>query len=106
MFHLLSDPTRLRMLRALAGRGEMTAAGLGEAAGRSRSAASIHLGLLRRGGRVAPRREGHRVYYRLSSPLAAALVRLACGGMRRARKNRTPGRRKKPGSFPTLKGLQ
>jgi DNA-binding transcriptional ArsR family regulator len=68
------------MMRALAGRGEMTTADLGKAAGRSRPAASIHLGLLRRGGVVASRRKDRRVYYRLSSPLAAALLRRACGG--------------------------
>ena len=75
LFHLRSDPTRLRMLQALVGRGEMTAADLGEAAGRSRSAVSINLGLLRRGGVVASRRVGQWAYYRLSSPLAAALLR-------------------------------
>jgi DNA-binding transcriptional ArsR family regulator len=51
-----------------------------EAAGRSQPATSINLGLLRRAGVVAPRREGKWVYYRLESPFAAELLRRVRGG--------------------------
>jgi DNA-binding transcriptional ArsR family regulator len=75
LFHLLSDPTRLRIVQALACRGKASAGDLAEATGRSRSSVSINLGLLRRAGVVESRREGRWAYYRLSSPFVAALVR-------------------------------
>jgi ArsR family transcriptional regulator len=68
------------MLQALVARGEMTASDLAESTGRSRSSVSINLGLLRRAGVVASRREGGWAYYRISSPLAAAPVRLVRAG--------------------------
>jgi DNA-binding transcriptional ArsR family regulator len=80
LFHLLSDPSRLRMLRALAARGEASAGDLADATGRSRSSVSINLGLLRRAGVVASRREGRWAYYRLSSPFVAGLVRALRSG--------------------------
>jgi ArsR family transcriptional regulator len=75
LFRLLGDPVCLRLLLRLADRGEACVADLAAATGRSQSATSTRLGLLRLAGVVAPRREGKCVYYRLSSPLAAALLR-------------------------------
>jgi ArsR family transcriptional regulator len=74
LFRLLGDQGRLRMLLLLASRGEVSAGDLAEAIRRSQSSASVQLGLLRLAGVVASRREGRRVYYRLSSPFAAALL--------------------------------
>jgi ArsR family transcriptional regulator len=75
LFRLLGEPTRLRLLLLLADRGEASVGDLAAAAGRSQPAASLHLGLLRRAGVVTSRREWKRVYFRLSSPFAAALLR-------------------------------
>jgi DNA-binding transcriptional ArsR family regulator len=80
LFRLLGEPTRLRLLMLLAARGEVSAGDLAAATNRSQSASCIHLGLLRRGGVVISRRVGRRVYYRLSSPRAAALLRRVGGG--------------------------
>ena len=71
---LLSDPTRLRLLLLLADRCRASVGDLADALGRSQSAVSNHLGLLHRFGVVQSRREGLRVYYRLNSPSAAALL--------------------------------
>jgi DNA-binding transcriptional ArsR family regulator len=80
LFRALGDPTRLRLLLFLAARGEVSVSALIEAAGLSQPALSGHLRRLRLAGVVMPRREGKRVYYRLSSPLAADLLRRVCGG--------------------------
>jgi ArsR family transcriptional regulator len=79
LFRLLGDAGRLRMLLFLAARGEVSVNDLAEGAGRSQQATSTQLGLLRRCGVVAPRREGHRVYYRLSSPFVAEVLRRVYG---------------------------
>jgi DNA-binding transcriptional ArsR family regulator len=75
LFRLLGEPTRLRLLVLLAARGEVSVGELAAAAGRSQSVACAQLGMLCLAGVVASRREGHWVYYRLSSPVAAALLR-------------------------------
>jgi DNA-binding transcriptional ArsR family regulator len=45
----------------------------------SQPAVSNHLRLLRRAGVVAGRRQGRHTFYRLDSPAAADILRLACG---------------------------
>jgi DNA-binding transcriptional ArsR family regulator len=80
LFRLLGEPTRLRLLLFLAARGEAPVGALVEAAGQSYATTSNHLVQLRLTGVVTPRREGKRMYYRVISPLAADLVRRACGG--------------------------
>jgi DNA-binding transcriptional ArsR family regulator len=75
LFRLLGEPTRLRLLVLLGEQGELPVGDLAAACGRSQPAASLHLGLLRRAGVVASRREGKRVYYRLTSPFVAKLLR-------------------------------
>jgi DNA-binding transcriptional ArsR family regulator len=66
------------MLLLLAERGEASVGDLVEVAGQAQSTISGHLAMLRLAGVVAPRREGRRVYYRLSSPFAAELLRQVC----------------------------
>jgi DNA-binding transcriptional ArsR family regulator len=75
LFHLLGEPTRLRLLLLLAERGEAPVGALVEAAGQPQSTVSGHLGLLRRCGVVTCRREGKHCHYRLNSPFAANLLR-------------------------------
>jgi DNA-binding transcriptional ArsR family regulator len=75
-FRLLGDRGRLRLLLLMEERGEVSVGDLAAASGLSyANVSSNHLTLLRRAGLVAFRREGHRVYYRLSSPLAAGVLR-------------------------------
>jgi DNA-binding transcriptional ArsR family regulator len=75
LFRLLGDPARLRLLLLLADRGEVCAGDLAAAGGWSPSVGAGHLMRLRLAGVVAPRREGHWVYYRLGSPFVAGLLR-------------------------------
>jgi DNA-binding transcriptional ArsR family regulator len=75
-FAALSQPTRLRMLRALvvAGRDGMAAGAVAEAVGASPSSASFHLSHLERAGLVASRREARSIVYAVSFDAVAGLV--------------------------------
>jgi DNA-binding transcriptional ArsR family regulator len=64
-FALLGDPTRLRILRTVMERGELSVGAIAEVAGASRFNTSAHLNRLALGGLVARRREGSTVYYRV-----------------------------------------
>jgi ArsR family transcriptional regulator, arsenate/arsenite/antimonite-responsive transcriptional repressor len=75
VYHLLGDATRLRLLRVLEARPEVCVGDLARALGQSQPLVSNHLARLRRAGLVEPRREGKKVFYRLSSPLVPLLLR-------------------------------
>jgi len=69
----LADPTRLHLLRLLAG-GERDVSSLAAQVDASRSSVSQHLGRLRLAGLVHTRRDGRRVLYRIGSEHLSALV--------------------------------
>lgn len=73
----LSDPTRLHLLALLTDEQDVTA--LTAQVSASRSSVSQHLGRLRLAGLVQARRDGRRMYYRISSDHLTALVREALG---------------------------
>ncbi|MFB9338312.1 ArsR/SmtB family transcription factor [Actinoplanes octamycinicus] len=73
MLSMLADPTRLRLLAALAG-GEQDVSALTTATGSARPAVSQHLGKLRLAGLVTVRRAGRRQIYAVSGPHVARLV--------------------------------
>jgi DNA-binding transcriptional ArsR family regulator len=75
-FAALSQPTRLKMLRALvvAGPDGMAAGAVAEAVGASPSSASFHLSHLERAGLVASRREARSIVYAVSFDAVAGLV--------------------------------
>jgi len=78
VLQVLSDSTRLRMMRLL-GQEELSVAELQEILEMGQSRISSHLGLLRRNGLVADRKDGKRTYYALqvdSSP-RSELIRMA-----------------------------
>ena len=70
---LLADPTRLALLRALAG-GEHDVSTLTGQVDATRSSVSQHLGRLRLAGLVRARRDGRRMLYRIASGHLSALV--------------------------------
>ena len=76
MFKALSDPTRLRIITALA-QGEVCVHELSEALGMSQSAVSHQLRLLRHQGLVRGRREGRHIYYRLADEHVYDLLKQA-----------------------------
>ncbi len=72
-FAALSDPTRLRIVAALAN-GELCVCDLSTAVGLSESAFSHQLRLLRRLEIVRSRRDGRRVYYALDDEHITTLI--------------------------------
>lgn len=69
----LADPTRLHLLRLLAG-GEQDVTTLTEQVSASRSSVSQHLGRLRLAGLVHARRDGRRMLYHVASDHLSGLV--------------------------------
>ncbi len=78
LFHALGHGHRVRLL-LLSERGEVSAGDLLAATGLTQANTSHQLGVLRRTGVVACRRDGKRNLYRLESPAAAEVLRLVCG---------------------------
>jgi arsenate reductase len=84
VFRLLADESRLRILRLLGARAELSVGGIVTATGLSQQRISHHLMLLRRGGVVECRRRGQQVLYHLSSPIVTDLLRLTFGDSQEA----------------------
>jgi ArsR family transcriptional regulator len=78
LFRVLGEPTRLRIALLLANAGEMHGRELERRLGLSEPRVSNHLRLLRLAGIVEFRQEGKRHYHRLTSPVMANLLHLAC----------------------------
>lgn len=74
VFGLLSDPTRIRIVLALAEEGELSVTALAEAVGKSATGVSQHLAKLRWAKVVRTRQEGTRVHYSLVDEHARQLV--------------------------------
>ncbi|MGH7775865.1 MAG: ArsR/SmtB family transcription factor [Candidatus Dormibacterales bacterium] len=74
-FGALADPTRLALMRAIWG-GERCVCDLqADAGGKAQNLVSHHLGVLRRAGLVATRRDGHWIYYRPAEEMEPSLRR-------------------------------
>lgn len=74
LFRAFSDPSRVRLIAALA-EGELNVGALAEIAGVSESAVSHHLRGLRQMRLVRARKDGRQVYYALDDDHVAALFR-------------------------------
>lgn len=74
VFAMLADATRVRIVLALRGYGELPVNQLAELVHKSPAAVSQHLAKLRLARIVATRHEGQRVYYRLENEHASQLV--------------------------------
>jgi DNA-binding transcriptional ArsR family regulator len=72
-FSMLVDPTRVRLVWALADR-ELSVNGLAEAVGKPAAGVSQHLAKLRMARVVRTRREGNHMYYRLQDQHVRELV--------------------------------
>jgi DNA-binding transcriptional ArsR family regulator len=73
----MADATRLKILHALE-KQELCVSDLVERAGTSQANVSKHLALLRQAGLVAGRREGGRVYYRVSDSAVWHICATVC----------------------------
>jgi DNA-binding transcriptional ArsR family regulator len=84
IFRVLGDPTRVRILHALAGR-EHSVGDLATHLGVTQSAVSHQLRLLRNARIVRPRRSGREVFYSLDDTHVLAIFR---EGLRHAQEDR------------------
>lgn len=76
LFKALANPARIRVLEVLA-EGEQSVSDLAPLVGLELSHLSQQLGVLRRAGLVATRKEGSSVFYAMKDPLVAELLAVA-----------------------------
>ena len=77
VFKMLASDTRLRLLHALARAGELCVTDLAGAVGMRPQAVSNQLQRLVDRGIVATRRDGNRIWYRITDPCVTELLDLA-----------------------------
>jgi ArsR family transcriptional regulator len=77
LFKALAHPTRLAIIDLLRG-GELCVCNLEQALGCRQAYVSQQLTVMRDAGIVSVRREGWRIYYRVTQPAIFSLVGLAC----------------------------
>lgn len=88
----LCDPTRVKILQALGDRNTLAAGDLAHVIGRSRSATSQHLKVLRDVGAVVPRRNGNVVRYTLGTDVTADVLARAVDAFAGLRTAEEPAR--------------
>jgi len=79
-FHLLAEPTRIKLLDRLR-QGEATVLELTELVGTTQQNVSKHLLLLQHAGIVARRKQGNFAYYRIVDTGVYALCEDVCGSL-------------------------
>lgn len=77
-FRMLSDPTRLMILRTLMTEGELNVTQIVEQIGSTQANISKHLKQLAETGIVARRKEGLNMLYRLDDPVIEQICHLVC----------------------------
>ena len=77
-FRMLSDPTRLLILRTLMAKGERNVGQVVKETGGTQANVSKHLKLLAEAGLVARRKVGLNVLYRLDDPVVEKICHLVC----------------------------
>ncbi|HEY3073241.1 MAG TPA: metalloregulator ArsR/SmtB family transcription factor [Candidatus Limnocylindrales bacterium] len=77
LLQALADPTRLAIVRELAGQPEVCACNLTDCCGVRQPTVSHHLKVLREAGVVLAERRGTWIYYRLDPAAADRLTRVA-----------------------------
>ena len=77
-FRMLSDPTRLTILRTLMVGGQMSVSEVVDQTGRNLANVSKHLKQLADAGLLARRKEGLQVFYRLDDPVIEKICHLVC----------------------------
>jgi DNA-binding transcriptional ArsR family regulator len=91
LFSLLSDPTRLRLVRDLHETGEQPVGKLAARAGTTLANASQHLVRLSHGGLVLRRRVGKNVLYRVEDPRVEQLCEIMCARVQERGPVESPG---------------
>jgi ArsR family transcriptional regulator, virulence genes transcriptional regulator len=78
LLRAMSNPARLMVLCLLAG-GEMSVGEMNQSIDLSQSALSQHLGVLRKEGLVATRRNAQTIYYSIANPSALSVLEVLRG---------------------------
>jgi ArsR family transcriptional regulator len=79
-FRVLSDPTRLKILRTL-GENEVSVGEVVEAVGGSQANVSKHLSILLEAGLVSRRRDGVMIFYRVADETVFELCETVCSSL-------------------------
>lgn len=79
VFAALADPTRMRLVRTLLERGELSSVECRRITGLSQGRTSVHLGCLVDAGLLVAQRDGRFRRYRLRDPEVGLLVESAAG---------------------------
>ncbi len=87
LFRTLSEPARLRVVKALMG-GPLTVGELVTATGMKQGNVSKHLGILRAAEMVNRERQGNFIRYSISDPCLYDLCALVCGKLERDARHR------------------
>jgi len=95
-FKALGEPARLTLLAALQ-QGEKSVSELVEMTGRTQPNVSQHLKEMVHAGLVEARREGARMYYRISDPYVNRICDAVCRSVRASARPGAPGRPARPG---------
>ena len=82
-FRMLSDPTRLAILRCLMNEGELNVSQIVKITGRGVANVSKHLKTLAEARMVTRRKQGSYVHYRLDDPVLKKICELVCDSLRR-----------------------
>jgi len=77
VFHALSDPQRIKIVRLLALKGELCSCEIQAALGEKQPITSYHLNLLKRSGILKAEKRGKWMYYRTSTPQVISLIETA-----------------------------
>jgi len=77
-FRMLSDPTRLSILRTLMAKGERNVGQVVAETGGTQANVSKHLKQLAAAGLIARRKEGLNVLYRMDDPVVEKICHLVC----------------------------
>jgi DNA-binding transcriptional ArsR family regulator len=94
-FKALGEPARLALLAALQ-QGERSVSELVELTGRGQPNVSQHLKEMVHAGLVEARREGARMYYRISDPYVNRICDAVCRSVRAAARPARPPRKARP----------
>ena len=76
-FSVLAEPMRLRIMHSIC-ESEKTVSQIVGEIGASQTNVSRHLGIMHRGGVLARRKQGNRVYYRAADTTMVELCRAVC----------------------------
>jgi len=77
IFHALSDPLRIKIVKLLAMKRRLCACEIQAALSESQPSTSYHIGLLRKAGIVTAEKRGVWAYYKLSGPMVQSMIGMA-----------------------------